>query len=113
MLPDRFDNRNRSFINDIFVRAEIVCLSNTWFLTLFDNLKDNHSCLIQAMLPNRNFTTANTGLPNFTIYIVWRSHDSKILFRDLTDEHYLISSNLVSSGAQICTTPNTTAPALI
>lgn len=44
-----------------------VSLSNTWFLTLCVNLNDTHSFFIQAMLQNRHFTKANTGLPNFTI----------------------------------------------
>lgn len=106
-------------MTSIFVRGEFlkncaVSPSNTWYLTSSVNLNDSHSFLIQAMLPSCQTDTSLQPTPGCQIsQFVWRSPDCKILFWDLTDERYLISSNLLSSGAQICTTPNTPALALI
>lgn len=104
-------------MTSIFVRAEIL---KNWVLFPHPLHGSSHHLSIWMIVTLVWFKlccqaakqTANTKLPNFTICLVF-SWLEKLFFWDLTDERYLISSNLVSSGAQICMTLNTPAPVLI
>lgn len=87
MLPDRSDNRNRSFINDIhfcesrhFEKLSVVSPSNTWFLTSSVNLNDSRSFLIQATLPICQTDTSLQPTSDYQIsQFVCCSPDSKTL----------------------------------